>query len=129
MTEPVSDLAAAIFLAVAVMAITEYLLKPLKESPKAADFLVRIGLAYYESNPASERYRGKEPSSSLVEPITIWVTPYITFILGFALSAACGVDFVAKYLPNANPILSLLITAAIVGGGSNTIHRLTQGQQ
>lgn len=106
-----NQLALAFILAVAVQSVTKYLTDPIRKSEAAKSFLVRIGLASYKSY---KMYMSSE--------ITIWVIPYITFLLGVVSSLWFGVDIIAQYAPNAPKGATVAMTAALIGGGSNMIH-------
>ncbi len=104
-------------LALIVMVVTEYLVAPLKNTPKIAAWLVKIGLAYR-----------KGPDASVGDDITIWVIPYITFAFGALLSYLLGLDIMTDLLGiDTAGLTAKLLTAVVVGGGSNVIHRITNG--
>ena len=104
--EPIDAITLAVMISIAIMAITDYLIEPIRQFPKATTFLLKIGLAYYKLESTE---------------ITIWIIPYITFLLGVGGSYAFGVDLFSSYVPG-REWATRLLTAALVGGGSKVIH-------
>lgn len=117
MIELATPVMAAVALSIAIMAVTEYLVVPLRNTPKIAAWLVKIGLAY-----------PKDPEKSTVgDNVTIWVIPYITFLLGAVCSFLLKLDIMASILSVDPQLVSRLISAAVIGGGSAVIHRVAAG--
>lgn len=107
-----SSFSAAFFLALVVQGVTGYLVAPLKNTPRIAYWLIKIGLA----------------DSVEDGTISIWWIPYVTFIFGLILGLAFSVDIVSQYIQGANPIVSKVLTAVIIGVGSNMLHNLSSGK-
>lgn len=104
-----SSFSAAFFLALVVQGVTGYLIAPLKNTPRIAHWLIKIGLA----------------DSIEDGTISIWWIPYVTFTFGLILGMAFRVDIVSQYIQGANPIVSKVLTAVIIGVGSNMLHNLS----
>jgi hypothetical protein len=102
--------AAAFFLAMVIQGVTEYLIAPLKNTPRIANWLVRVGLADENFGEGT---------------ISIWWIPYVTFAFGIALGLAFNVDIVSQYIPTASPVVSKILSAIIIGVGSNMLHSLS----
>jgi len=98
----------AIFLAVVVRTITDYLKAPFLEVPMLRDWMLRHKLAYYNGD----------------NNLRIWFVPYVTFVFGLVLSIVTRTDIVQPFLPTANSTIRIIISGVIVGGGSNIIHSL-----
>jgi membrane-associated PAP2 superfamily phosphatase len=54
--------------------------------------------------------------------LNLWWLVYVAFATGAALSWLAGVDLLAVYIDNA--LVSRLVTALVIGGGSNLIHNI-----
>jgi len=52
------------------------------------------------------------------------ITPYISFGVGLAVGILARVDAFAALIPNAVPGLSLVMTAALIGGGASVVYRV-----
>lgn len=105
----------AFMLAIAVVAITDYLKRPLTNTPRIAAWMEKVGLAYAKDS--------EKPA--LGDNLTVWCIPYITFAFGFTLSYAFQVDIVSVIIGEINPLASILLTSAIIGGGSNIISQVS----
>jgi hypothetical protein len=67
-------------------------------------------------------------TEAIVKPIKLkfpkldlWWLIYPTWILGGGLAWAAGVDLFATYFPSDTAIVGRVLTAVVVGGGSNLI--------
>lgn len=105
----------AFLLAIAVVAITDYLKRPLTNTPRIAAWMEKVGLAY-----AKDSEKG-----GIGDNLTMWAIPYVTFVFGFVLSYVFQVDLFSSLLGNINPLASILLTAAVIGGGSNIISQVS----
>ena len=54
------------------------------------------------------------------------VTPYVSFCVGLAVGILARVDAFKDFLPNAVPGLSLVMTAALIGGGASLVYRVVK---
>lgn len=114
--------APALFLALAILSVTNYLKQPLVNTPRIRNWLIRHGLAYYKEPVNDRLVFGKVNIGKLV---VLWWLPYVTFVLGAVAAFAIDLDIVSSFIPGVNGIVSRLLTAAIVGGGANVIHDVT----
>ena len=109
MTVIANVVAQALFTSTAIMAVVEYLKKPLVEAPVLKKLLVKYGLAYTSG-----------------EHVIMWWIPYLTFALGGFVSYYFGMDLITPFVPTAPVIGARIFTAAVVGGGANVIHNVTR---
>ena len=54
------------------------------------------------------------------------ITPYISFAVGLAVGILARVDAFAAFIPDAVPGLSLVMTAALIGGGASLVYRIVK---
>ena len=54
------------------------------------------------------------------------ITPYISFSVGLAVGILARVDAFAAFIPDAVPGLSLVMTAALIGGGASMVYRIVK---
>ena len=54
------------------------------------------------------------------------ITPYISFSVGLAVGILARVDAFAAFIPDAVPGLSLVMTAALIGGGASLVYRIVK---
>jgi len=54
------------------------------------------------------------------------VTPYVSFCVGLAVGILARVDAFKDFIPNAVPGLSLVMTAALIGGGASLVYRVVK---
>ena len=54
------------------------------------------------------------------------ITPYVSFAVGLAVGILARVDAFAAFIPNAVPGLSLVMTAALIGGGASMVYRIVK---
>ena len=54
------------------------------------------------------------------------ITPYISFGVGLAVGILARVDAFAAFIPDAVPGLSLVMTAALIGGGASMVYRIVK---
>jgi len=101
------NLVAALFLSMAIMAITDYLKKPITSNLKIVEWLLKHNLAMTDGTD-----------------VTLWWLPYLTFVIGLALSLVFGINLVSDILPNSPILAAQILTAVIVGCGSNVINDL-----
>jgi len=104
------NLVAALFLSMAIMAITDYLKKPITSNLKTVEWLLKHNLAMTDGTD-----------------VTLWWLPYLTFVIGLALSLTFGINLVSDILPNSPILAAQILTAVIVGCGSNVINDLVGG--
>lgn len=114
--------APALFLALAILSVTNYLKQPLVNTPRIRDWLLKHGLAYLKDSVSDRTIANRINIGNL---IVLWWLPYVTFTLGAIAAFAIDLDIVSSFIPGVNGIVSRLLTAAIVGGGANVIHDVT----
>ena len=54
------------------------------------------------------------------------ITPYVSFCVGLAVGILARVDAFKDFIPNAVPGLSLVMTAALIGGGASLVYRVVK---
>lgn len=92
------NLSTVLMLAVAVKAVVDYLIRPIKkllETPKEE----QNGVFYLSL-----------------------ITPYLSFAAGFFVAYMAQLDAFSTYLPDAPCWLTLGLTSALVGGGASLIY-------
>lgn len=101
--------AIALLLSAVVLALVEYLKLPLLNTPHILNWMIRLGLVYVDddNNPH------------------IWFIPYITLALGIAMSLVFGIDLFAAMLTDATQAARTVLSAIVIGVGSNLIHRVS----
>lgn len=58
--------------------------------------------------------------------LDMWWLIYPTWVLGGLLAYAAGINLLLTLVPSLDPLYGRILTAVIVGGGSNLIHDLFQ---
>lgn len=101
----------ALIISFVVQGVVTYLKLPLIHNPSIVKWMVKRGLAHEDVDGTG---------------MSLWWIPYLTFILGMIFSFAFGLDFVTSYVPKAAPWAALLMTALIIGTGSNGINDFIQ---
>lgn len=97
---------AALFMAMVVKAIVDYLKQPLLNTPKIVQWML-------DHNWAVEKSDGVE----------LWWLPYVTFVLGMAGTMSFKIDIVSPYLGISVPVIArLLLSGAVIGVGSNILN-------
>lgn len=64
----------------------------------------------------------KDPVALRFPKLDLWWMVYVSFVTGAVLSWVAGIDLFGAYIPN--PLASQLVTALVVGGGSNLIYQV-----
>ena len=54
------------------------------------------------------------------------ITPYVSFCVGLAVGILARVDAFKDFIPDAVPGLSLVMTAALIGGGASLVYRVVK---
>jgi hypothetical protein len=125
-----NQLQAALFLAIVVTAVMDYLKQPLINTPKVALWLVAHGWAYIEdkvrdADLTAQHMLNLVTNKAVRAPIVIWPIPYVTFLIGLVLTIIFNIDIVSAFIPDAGLWPAKILTAIIVGCGSNLIHDVT----
>ena len=58
--------------------------------------------------------------------LDLWWLMYMTWMLGGALAYVSGLNLFAAPLPGLAPVVGQVLTALVVGGGSNLLHDVFQ---
>ena len=82
-------------------------------------------LVSYLTDPIKKLCETKKELRNPVFYLSI-VTPYISFIVGLAVGILARVDAFAAFIPDAVPGLSLVMTAALIGGGASLVYRIVK---
>ena len=80
----------------------------------AALFLAtaNYGIVNYLADPIRKRF----------PDVDLWWLIYVSFLTGFVLSFVAGINLFGEYIPN--ELAAMIVTALVVGGGSNLIYTI-----
>lgn len=73
------------------------------------------------ANYAIVNYLG-DPIRQKYPTVDLWWLVYLSFATGAALSLIAGINLFGDYIPNA--LAGQIVTALVVGGGSNLIYQV-----
>ena len=79
----------------------------------------------YITDPIKKLLETPKPERDGVFYLSI-ITPYISFAVGLAVGILARVDAFKMFIPDAVPGLSLVLTAALIGGGAKLIYRVVK---
>ncbi len=84
------------------------------EQIAAALFLAtaNYGIVNYLADPIRQRF----------PDLDLWWLVYVSFGTGFVLSLVSGINLFADYIPH--ELAAMVVTALVVGGGSNLIYQI-----
>lgn len=64
----------------------------------------------------------REPIALRFPELDLWWMVYVSYATGVALSLIAGINLFAAYIPNV--LAGQIVTALVVGGGSNLIYQV-----